>query len=61
MLEARIPSGPIKQQWDTCRFDGKMNRDLLRAVWRRHREPLVIPGIVQEPLHEQVGTEAEES
>ena len=42
-------------------FIGKMNRDLLRAVWHRHREPLVIPGIVQEPLHEHVGMEAEES
>jgi succinate dehydrogenase / fumarate reductase iron-sulfur subunit len=42
-------------------FIGKMNRDLLRAVWHRHREPLVIPGIVQEPFHEHVGIEAEES
>jgi succinate dehydrogenase / fumarate reductase iron-sulfur subunit len=42
-------------------FIGKMNRDMMRAVWRRHREPLVIPSIVQEPLHEHVGIEAEES
>ena len=38
-------------------FIGKMNRDLMRAVWHRHREPLVIPGIVQQPLHEDAGTE----
>jgi succinate dehydrogenase / fumarate reductase, iron-sulfur subunit len=38
-------------------FIGKMNRDLMRAVWRLHREPLVIPGIVQQPLHEDAGTE----
>src|SRR5262249_43997576 len=24
MLEARIPSGPIEQQWDTCRFEMKL-------------------------------------
>src|ERR1700759_2926302 len=24
MLEARIPSGPIEQQWDKCRFDMKL-------------------------------------
>jgi succinate dehydrogenase / fumarate reductase iron-sulfur subunit len=38
-------------------FIGKMNRDLIRAVWHRHREPLVIPGVVQLPCaddpHEQ--------
>jgi succinate dehydrogenase / fumarate reductase, iron-sulfur subunit len=42
-------------------FIGKMNRDLMRAVWHRHREPLVIPGVVQHPFHEdaheQAGTE----
>jgi succinate dehydrogenase / fumarate reductase, iron-sulfur subunit len=38
-------------------FIGKMNRDLMRAVWHRHREPLVIPSLVQLPSaddsHEQ--------
>jgi len=33
-------------------FIGKMNRDLVRATWRRHREPLVIPGVRQHPSHE---------
>jgi len=33
-------------------FIGTMNRDLIRAARRRHREPLVIPGVVQQPLHE---------
>jgi len=33
-------------------FIGRMNRDLIVALARRHREPLVIPGIVQQPLHE---------
>ena len=33
-------------------FIGKMNRDLIRALGRRHREPLVIPAVVQEPFHE---------
>ena len=42
-------------------FIGKMNRDLVRALWRRHREPLVIPAVVQEPLEEHVGPDAEES
>jgi succinate dehydrogenase / fumarate reductase iron-sulfur subunit len=52
--EAVCPKGiPIE-------FIGKMNRDLMRALWSRHREPLVIPGVVQEPLHEDVGTAAEE-
>ena len=38
-------------------FIGKMNRDLMRAAWHRHREPLVIPSLVQLPSaddsHEQ--------
>src|SRR6202035_3435629 len=33
-------------------FIGKMNRDLIRAVWHRHREPLVIPSVVQLPSAE---------
>jgi succinate dehydrogenase/fumarate reductase iron-sulfur protein len=38
-------------------FIGKMNRDLIRAIWRRHREPLVMPGIVQQPAHEDTEIE----
>jgi hypothetical protein len=38
-------------------FIGTMNRDLIRAAWRRHREPLVIPAVVQQPFHEHHGTE----
>ena len=38
-------------------FIGMMNRDLMRAAWHRHREPLVIPGVVQQPSHEHDGTE----
>jgi succinate dehydrogenase iron-sulfur subunit len=30
-------------------FIGKMNRDLIRAVLHRHREPLVLPSVVQLP------------
>src|ERR1700759_5399357 len=30
-------------------FIGKMNRDLIRAIGHKHREPLVIPGVVQLP------------
>src|ERR1700759_2497788 len=33
-------------------FIGKMNRDLIRALWHRHREPLTIPSIVQLPSAE---------
>jgi len=33
-------------------FIGRMNRDLMRALARRHREPLVIPGHMQQPFHE---------
>jgi succinate dehydrogenase / fumarate reductase, iron-sulfur subunit len=40
-------------------FIGAMNRDLIRAVWHRHREPLVIPAVVQQPFHEHQGTEPE--
>jgi succinate dehydrogenase / fumarate reductase iron-sulfur subunit len=42
----------------TLEFIGKMNRDLIRATWHRHREPLVIPGVVQQQSHEHAGTEA---
>ena len=46
-------------------FIGKMNRDLIRALGHSHREPLVVPGIVQLPsiedshehFHEDVGTQ----
>jgi succinate dehydrogenase / fumarate reductase, iron-sulfur subunit len=46
-------------------FIGKMNRDLIRALWHRHREPLVMPGVVQLPsvedshehFHEHVDTQ----
>jgi succinate dehydrogenase / fumarate reductase iron-sulfur subunit len=34
-------------------FIGKMNRDLIRAVWHRHREPLVMPSVVQLPSIEE--------
>jgi len=30
-------------------FIGRMNRDLVRALAHNHREPLVIPGIIQQP------------
>jgi succinate dehydrogenase / fumarate reductase iron-sulfur subunit len=30
-------------------FIGKLNRDLIGAFWHRHREPLVIPSVVQHP------------
>src|ERR1700759_5647334 len=33
-------------------FIGKMNRDLTRALWRSHREPLIVPGVVQRPSEE---------
>ena len=33
-------------------FIGKMNRDLIRALWHKHREPLVIPSVVQLPSAE---------
>jgi succinate dehydrogenase / fumarate reductase iron-sulfur subunit len=39
-------------------FIGMMNRDLIRAAWRRNREPSIIPGVVQQPFHEHGGTEA---
>jgi succinate dehydrogenase / fumarate reductase, iron-sulfur subunit len=43
-------------------FIGKMNRDLMRAAWHRHREPLVMPSLVQLPFaedtHEQFHEEA---
>src|ERR1700757_3213983 len=35
-------------------FIGKMNRDLIRALGHKHREPLVVPGVVQQPSHENV-------
>jgi len=33
-------------------FIGGMNRDVMRALAHRHREPLVIPGVKQHPFHE---------
>jgi succinate dehydrogenase / fumarate reductase iron-sulfur subunit len=46
-------------------FIGKLNRDLIRAVWHRHREPMMMPSIVQLPsiedshehFDEHVGTQ----
>jgi succinate dehydrogenase / fumarate reductase iron-sulfur subunit len=40
-------------------FIGRMNRDLMRALAHRHREPLVIPGVVQQPHHEDSHQPAE--
>ncbi|MDB5909849.1 MAG: sdhB1 [Massilia sp.] len=40
-------------------FIGKMNRDLIRATWHRHREPLLIPGVVQQATPDQDGVETE--
>ena len=45
-------------------FIGKMNRDLIGALWHKHREPLVTASIVQLPsaeesheqIHDGVGT-----
>jgi len=34
-------------------FIGRMNRDLIRTLSRRRREPLVIAGVVQEPSDEE--------
>ena len=47
-------------------FIGKMNRDLIRAAWHTHREPLRVPGALQTPLvehqhdqsHDRESTEA---
>ena len=33
-------------------FIGKLNRDLIRALWHSHREPLTIPSVVQLPCAE---------
>jgi succinate dehydrogenase / fumarate reductase iron-sulfur subunit len=42
-------------------FIGTMNRDLIRAALRRHREPLVTPGVVQQPSHEDTGDRSDRS
>ncbi len=42
-------------------FIGTTNRDLIRAALRRHREPLVTPGVVQQPSHEDTGIEVDRS
>ncbi len=42
-------------------FIGTTNRDLIRAALRRHREPLVTPGVVQQPSHEHTGIEVDRS
>jgi succinate dehydrogenase / fumarate reductase iron-sulfur subunit len=38
-------------------FIGQMNRGLIRATWRRRREPLVMPSVVQQPAHEDAEIE----
>src|SRR5882757_8657415 len=42
-------------------FIGGMNRDLMRALAHRHREPLVIPGVKQQPFHEDTGDRSDRS
>ena len=44
-MKAHVPSVPLE-------FIGKMNRDLIRPLWHKHREPLVTPGVVQMPCAE---------
>ena len=49
-------------------FIGKMNRDLVRAISHRHREPLLIPSVVQMPsaedphehFHENAGAQLQD-
>lgn len=38
-------------------FIRKMNLDLIRALWPRHRQPLVIPSVVQVPFADSNGSE----
>jgi len=40
-------------------FIGRMNRDLIRAAWHHHREPLVASSVTQRPFHEDVGAHAD--
>ena len=40
-------------------FIGRMNRDLIQAAWHRHREPLTVPSVVQEPSHEDAPRHAD--
>ena len=40
-------------------FIGKMNRDLLQALFSRRREPLKISSVAQKPSYEDVWIEAE--
>ena len=42
-------------------FIGKMNRDLIQAVWHKHRKPLVMPSIVQLPSAEDAHEQSQES
>jgi succinate dehydrogenase / fumarate reductase, iron-sulfur subunit len=42
-------------------FIGKMNRDLIQAIFGRRREPLNIPSVVQQPSHEDAVIEAAKS
>jgi succinate dehydrogenase / fumarate reductase, iron-sulfur subunit len=42
-------------------FIGKMNRDLLHAIWGRRREPLNMPSVVQQASHEDAVIESAKS
>ena len=42
-------------------FIGKMNRDLIQAIFGRRREPLNTPSVVQQPSHEDAVIEAAKS
>ena len=42
-------------------FIGKMNRDLIQAIFGRRREPLNIPSVVQQPSQEDAVIEAAKS
>ncbi len=47
--EAACPKGiPLE-------FIAGLNRDLIRAAFRRHREPLAVVGAPQQPTHEDAG------
>jgi succinate dehydrogenase / fumarate reductase, iron-sulfur subunit len=46
--EAACPKGiPLE-------FIAGLNRDLIRAAFHRHREPLAVAGVLQHPAHEEV-------
>jgi hypothetical protein len=58
--ETRSASHGVFTFWQTM-VGKKILKAVIQALFRRHREPLLIPGVKQQPFHEHAEAETQHS